>query len=88
MSNSEPEAKWPNRRLRAMARRFPVGGALTAVFLAASPFSGFLYRNRELVSAADLWRYVVLYVGALLAVVVGISLVFWQIGRASCRERV
>ena len=76
MSNSEPEAEWPNRWLRAMARSFPVGGALTAVFLASSPFSGFLYRNRELVGVVDLWRYVVLYVGALLAVVVGISLVF------------
>ena len=49
---------------------------LAAASLATAPFSGFLYRNRELASVADLWRYVVIYAGSLLAIVVGISLVF------------
>ena len=59
-----------------MTDRFPVAGMVTAAFLATAPFSDFLYRNRELVSVADLWRYVVVYVGSLLVVVAGISFVF------------
>ncbi|SVD43265.1 uncharacterized protein METZ01_LOCUS396119, partial [marine metagenome] len=49
---------------------------LTAASLAVAPFSGFLNRNSELVTVADLWLYTVVYVGSLLVVIVGISLVF------------
>ena len=62
--------------LRVLVRRLPLGSMLAAASLATAPFSGFLYRNRELTSIADLWRYVVIYAGSLLAIVVGISLVF------------
>ena len=59
-----------------MTGKFPVAGMVTAASLATAPFSGFLYRNREIVSVADLWRYAALYVGSLLVVVIGISFVF------------
>ena len=59
-----------------MTRRLPVASMIAAAFLAVAPFSGFLNRNRELVTVADLWLYTVVYVGLLLLVVVGISLVF------------
>jgi hypothetical protein len=76
MESSEPGTVGFDGFLRVMIRRLPLGGMLAAASLATAPFSGFLYRNRELTSVADLWRYVVIYAGSLLAVVVGISLVF------------
>ena len=76
MESSESGTVGLDGFLRVMVRKLPLGGMLAAASLATAPFSGFLYRNRELTSVADLWRYVVIYAGSLLAVVVGISLVF------------
>ena len=76
MESSESDTVGLDGSLRVMVRRLPLGSMLAAASLATAPFSGFLYRNRELTSVADLWRYVVIYAGSLLAVVVGISLVF------------
>ena len=59
-----------------MIRRLPLAGILTAVFLATAPLAGFLYRNRGLITVADLWCYVVVCAGVLIAVVVGLSLAF------------
>lgn len=59
-----------------MIRRLPLAGMLTAVSLATAPLAGFLYRNRGLIRVADLWLYVVVCAGLLLAVVVSLSLVF------------
>ena len=56
--------------------RLPVQGIIAAAALAAAPFSGFLYRNREEASFADLWLYAALYVGVVLVVVAAISFVF------------
>ena len=59
-----------------MIRRLPLAGILTAVSLATAPLAGFLYRNRGLITVADLWCYVVVCAGVLIAVVVGLSLAF------------
>lgn len=49
---------------------------IAAGMLAAAPFSGFLSRNREEVSFSDLWVYAAAYMGAVLIVVVVISVAF------------
>ena len=76
MDGSEPEMAGHDGLMRAIVRRLPFRSILAAASLATAPFSGFLYRNRELTTVGDLWRYVVIYVCSLLVVVVGISLVF------------
>jgi hypothetical protein len=76
MESSESGTVGLDGFLRVMVRRLPLGGMVAAASLATAPFSGFLYRNRELTSVADLWRYVVIYAGLLLVVVIAISLVF------------
>lgn len=72
----EPEMVDIGSSIRALAHKLPLGAMLAATSLAVAPFSGFLYRNRELAAIGDLWHYVLIYVGSLLIVVVGISLVF------------
>ncbi len=69
-----PEA--PSQPLWAVAGRLPLVAMVTAAALATAPFSGFLNRNREEALFTDIWLYAGLYVGALMAVVAAISLVF------------
>ena len=84
MDGSEPEMAGLDGLMRAIVRRLPFRSILAAASLATAPFSGFLYRNRELTTVGDLWRYVVIYVCSLLVVVVGISLVFGRRAGSRC----
>ncbi|SVC10868.1 uncharacterized protein METZ01_LOCUS263722, partial [marine metagenome] len=57
-------------------RRLPLGALLAAASLTTAPFSAFLYGTREYVGVADIWRYPVVAVCAVVATGVGVSAIF------------